>query len=248
MTLKIILLIASVVIGVAIVELFRPQSNQPNLKLLTAFSGAFLLSISFLHLLPEVFTGGHHHHHEGEALLQHDHSIGLMILLGFIFQILLEWLSSGIEHGHMHGKQFKKGIVPYSALLGLFLHAFFEGIPLFVQADDVSSRSLLLGIVVHKIPVSIVLYIMMLQLNIGKKIALIIMLIFALLAPLAAILGNSLHVALHYSNHITAFVIGIFFHISTTILFEAEQDHRFNLKKLLTIITAGIIAWFSVLH
>jgi len=31
-------------------------------------------------------------------------------------------------------------------------------------------------------------------------------------------------------------VIGIFLHVSTTILFEAEENHRYNLQKFLTIL------------
>jgi hypothetical protein len=42
-----------------------------------------------------------------------------------------------------------------------------------------------------------------------------------------------------------AFVIGIFMHISTTILFESSDVHRFNLAKLGAIIigmTLGILS------
>jgi zinc and cadmium transporter len=40
-------------------------------------------------------------------------------------------------------------------------------------------------------------------------------------------------------NRIMVIVIGIFLHISTTILFESTEDHKFNLKKLLVVL-AGI--------
>ncbi len=43
----------------------------------------------------------------------------------------------------------------------------------------------------------------------------------------------------HYFNRIMGIVIGIFLHISTTILFESTEDHKFNLKKLLVVL-AGI--------
>ncbi|MDB4280415.1 hypothetical protein N9863_02210, partial [Flavobacteriaceae bacterium] len=38
--------------------------------------------------------------------------------------------------------------------------------------------------------------------------------------------------------------IGIFLHVSTTILFESSKDHKFNLAKLSTIIAAIVIAYF----
>jgi zinc transporter ZupT len=243
---KLFLLFFSVVAGVLLVLLFKPK-NQRNLKLLVSFSGAFLLSITFLHLLPEVFESDHgHHNHQGHHT--HDHSVGLMILLGFIFQVVLEWLSSGIEHGHMHTKQTEKGLVPLSVLAGLFLHAFFEGLPLLTQSNEVSSRSLLWGIVIHNIPVSMILYIMLLKLEVKKQYIWLAMGLFAVAAPIAALLGQSIPAGFTYSKHITAFVIGIFFHISTTILFESSENHRFNLAKILIVMVAGVLAWFSVLH
>ncbi|MBR9847740.1 MAG: ZIP family metal transporter, partial [Algicola sp.] len=43
---------------------------------------------------------------------------------------------------------------------------------------------------------------------------------------------------------INAIVIGIFFHISTTILFETGDGHKFNLSKLIAIILGVGIAYF----
>lgn len=247
MIFKLLLLFFSVVAGVLLVLLFKPK-NQRNLKLLVSFSGAFLLSITFLHLLPEVFESDHALHHHDQHNHSHDHSIGLMILLGFIFQVVLEWLSSGIEHGHMHTKQAEKGLVPLSVLAGLFLHAFFEGLPLLTQSNEVSARSLLWGIVIHNIPVSMILYIMLLKLEVKKQIIWLAMGLFAAAGPIAALVGQSVAAGFTYSKHVTAFVIGIFFHISTTILFESSENHRFNLAKILIVMVAGVLAWFSVLH
>ena len=40
----------------------------------------------------------------------------------------------------------------------------------------------------------------------------------------------------HYFNRIMGVVIGIFLHISTTILFEASDDHKFNLRKTVAVL------------
>ena len=37
-------------------------------------------------------------------------------------------------------------------------------------------------------------------------------------------------------------VIGIFLHISTTILFESSADHRFNLRKMIAVLLGVAIA------
>jgi hypothetical protein len=44
-----------------------------------------------------------------------------------------------------------------------------------------------------------------------------------------------------------AFVIGIFMHISTTILFESSDIHRFNVAKLAAIVVGTGLGILSVL-
>jgi hypothetical protein len=43
-----------------------------------------------------------------------------------------------------------------------------------------------------------------------------------------------------------AVVIGIFLHISTTILFESSENHRFNLQKFVVIILGTLMALGTV--
>src|SRR3989304_4598152 len=82
-----ILLFLLVIISGFSVFLLKDESGIKN-KLLLSFSGAYLLAISFLHLIPEIFKS------------TEDNFIGIYILLGFFIQILLEYFSKGIEHGH----------------------------------------------------------------------------------------------------------------------------------------------------
>ena len=76
----IILLFVSVLAGAVIVELFRIKKGK-NIQLLLTFSGAYLLAVSVLHLIPELFTN------------QLNEKIGVFILAGFLIQILLEYFS-----------------------------------------------------------------------------------------------------------------------------------------------------------
>ena len=50
-----LLLIASVLLGVLLVLILKP--SKKSVRLLLAFSGAYLLSVAILHLLPEVYNG-----------------------------------------------------------------------------------------------------------------------------------------------------------------------------------------------
>ena len=144
----IILLFTSVILAAIIVELFKVEKTK-NINLLLTFSGAYLLSITTQHLLPEVFQSGN------------SHSTGLFILGGFLFQIILEYFSKGIEHGHYH----HNSTIPISVLISLSIHAFVEGIPLSGHLHDHAHNGLLTGIIMHKLPVSIVLLTIFLQME-----------------------------------------------------------------------------------
>ena len=43
-----------------------------------------------------------------------------------------------------------------------------------------------------------------------------------------------------------AVVVGIFFHISTVILFESTENHKFNIKKFGVIVLGFLISYLSL--
>lgn len=225
---EILVLIASVVIGV-LISRFLVIPNQ-NIKLLLAFSGAFFLGITVLEILPHVFIN---------SLETHTfHQIGLWILAGVLVQYILETISKGVEHGHvhLHGNQFPSGI-----FIGLFLHSLIEGIP--VANED--SHHFLWAIFVHNIPVSIILYqALKSKIKNNNRIFLLI-LIFALAAPVGFLLGKYTIIS-QYTNSISALVCGIFLHISTVILFEANAGHKFNIQKFVVMILGFVIALATI--
>jgi zinc and cadmium transporter len=223
------ILFLSVLAGAIIVDLFNIKKSK-NLQLLLTFSGAYLLAVSVLHLIPELFSNNP------------SNNIGIFILAGFLIQILLEYFSQGIEHGHFH----KSNAIPFSVLISLCLHALLEGMPLAGHLDDHAHNALLTGIVLHNLPVSIVLMTFFLQSNISKKKAYILILLFGLMSPLGVFAGDIFIGLANYQNEIMAIVVGIFLHISTTILFESSNGHKFSMQKVLAIIIAAVIAVLSL--
>ena len=223
------LLFASVIAGAIVVEIFKPKKGR-SIQLLLTFSGAYLLAISLLHLLPELFANNP------------TEKIGIFILGGFLIQILLEYFSQGIEHGHFH----KSNVIPFSVLISLCLHALLEGVPLGGDLQEHTHNALLYGIVLHKMPVAIVLMTFFLQSNMKKSRAYILLFLFAIMAPLGVYSGNIFGALSFYHNEILAIVIGIFLHISTTILFESTDGHRFSFTKIITIIVGTLLAILSL--
>jgi hypothetical protein len=67
--------------------------------------------------------------------------------------------------------------------------------------------------------------------------------LFALMTPLGTWSVHTFEALQQYTMEMSAFVIGIFLHVSTTILFESTEEHRFDTTKLLAIITAILLAY-----
>jgi len=222
--LNFILPIVTVLIGYVFVLVFKP-AKQKKLKLLLAFSGAFLLSITVFNFLPEVFNNNN------------SKTIGLFIMIGILLQIVLEFFSKGAEHGHVH-LIATADTFPWLLFISLSIHSVLEGMP--IEAHD----NLIYGIIIHKLPVAIILSTFFLASQLSRTKILFFLTLFALMTPLGVLLSQETDIFKIYYSEISALVIGIFLHISTIILFESSEGHKFNLTKLISIITAIVIAYF----
>lgn len=232
-----ILPLLSVLIGYAIALFLKPK-KKTNLKLLMAFSGSFLLSITVMHLLPEVYEASLHAHHDHDHGHEHSNAIGIFIMLGILFQIILEFFSKGAEHGHVHGhEEIHK--MPWLLFISLCIHALLEGFPVSHHHD------LALGIAIHHLPIAIILTSFFVNANLNKTAILLFMVAFAIMTPLGTVLSEYLPFLTAYYTEITAVVIGILFHISSTIIFESSEGHKFNLAKL-SMIAIGIVAAYFI--
>ncbi|GGH75281.1 ZIP family metal transporter [Phaeocystidibacter marisrubri] len=229
-----IIFFLSVWVGVLIAKVIRKQVKVGT-SMLLAFSGSFLFSVSVLHLIPELY--GHNH----------SHLPGLLMLAGFISQFLMDFLSRGVEHGHTHSGDVMKGILPIGIFAGLFIHAFMEGLPTFGM-NDVSLRGFVIAVALHKIPVAIVLYVLLKEASIPPIRLWLSILAFSLMAPLGSLTISVLPVLQEWTTQISAFVIGIFLHVSTTILYESSKDHKFNVRKLVVVILGALLGWLTITH
>jgi len=228
----------SVILGYLIAILIKP-SNKKNIKLLLAFSGSFLLSITVMHLLPEVYdvvlhTNHHHEDHHGHAA---GYKVGVFIMIGILFQIILEFFSKGAEHGHVHSHD-KINSMPWTLFISLCLHALLEGMPVSHHHD------LAIGIAIHHLPIAIILTSFFINAGLSKKIIFFFMIVFALMTPLGTLASEKLDFLERYYVEISSIVIGILFHISSTIIFESNENHKFNIAKISVIVLGIILAYF----
>jgi zinc transporter ZupT len=220
---KILVLFFGAFSGGMSVFLFKGD-NHKNLKLVLSFSGAYLFGITVLHLIPDAYHGN-------------DNYVGVFILIGFLFQIVLEQFSEGIEHGHMHKPNHEHVAFPLGILVSLCIHAFLEGMPL----AEGNQNQLVWGIALHHVPAAFALATVLLANHQSKGKTISFVILFAIMAPMGYFVSNALSTGgignlQQYFNRIMGVVIGIFLHISTTILFESSSDHKFTVRKLVAVL------------
>src|SRR5690606_742767 len=192
-------------------------------ELRLSFSGAYLVSVTVFELWPDVYISG-------------NDRVSIFIMMGLFWQIMHDVICKGLEQGCLHlDKNTNK--FPLLLLISLSIHSLLEGFPL------EKSDHLLTGVVVHKIPVAAILAAFLLNSNIGKTKAFLFLGLFALMTPLGSWLQANFPLINQYGVFINAVVIGIFLHVSTTILFEASKNHSFNASKLGVVIFGILLAY-----
>ncbi|MBI1306125.1 MAG: zinc/iron permease [Bacteroidetes bacterium] len=215
--------------------IIRTEKTQ-YLKLFLAFSGAFLFSITAVSIIPEVYSANT------------AWPVGYFILAGFFLQIIIDQFSKGVEHGHLHHHQHDKS--PYGIFIALSLHAFLEGMAAGGETFSESVQSsFVFGIALHEIPAAFALITILRASGVRKQFLYTWLVVYSLMTIAGSLLSQlAITISADVSNYMVymvAVVIGVFLHISTTILFENTDNHRFSRLKLVAVIIGVLIALLS---
>ncbi|HRE67800.1 MAG TPA: ZIP family metal transporter [Cyclobacteriaceae bacterium] len=246
MTLKLLVLFFTPLLAGLVVYLV-PSPKGTNFKLVLVFAGAYLFAITVTHILPDLYR------EHGDMAL-----IGLFVLAGFFLQQLLEYFTSGIEHGHIHthdhNHEHHHHHTHHQAsalvlLVALCVHAFLEGSMLAqpeVMGIGYSVNAVLLGIALHRAPAAFALMTVLASQLHSKAKAIPHLIIFSLAAPIGLLVSSYFAESKVITEtgmiYLYALVSGNFLHISTTIVFESSPEHRFNAKKLAVAIAGALLA------
>lgn len=218
--------------------------NQSLFKLVLAFSAAYLFSITIIHLLPEVYAANNFK------------LVGLFIVVGFSTQLLIENLSTGLEHGHSHHhSDVCKKHFPYGIIAGLLIHSFLEGLPVYhsevaalSHTHENSNNQLVLGLIIHNIPISFLFVALLKDHGVKWVTILFFLILFSLMAPLGFLVSYLVHTfqfmqVITYQYIADATVIGIFLYISTAIVFETSVEHKYSPSKIIAMLLGIILAY-----
>ncbi len=222
-------LILSTLIGGLSFKVF--PSLAKNLRLPLIFAGSYLFSITIIHIIPELF-----------ATSSNPSKVGLYVLLGFFIQQLLEYFSSGVEHGHVHTNHAVSLTGRVSIIVALIIHSLLEGMLLTHESplhDKHESHSLLIGIILHKMPAAFAL--MATMAGMGKR-AIYLLILFSIASPIGLLISDYVLVSEESILIMFAIVCGSFLHISTTIFVEASPNHHFGLNKILISLSGALLA------
>ncbi len=236
-----LLLVFSALIG-GLLAWKSPKWMLEHHTSLQVFSGAFLFALTVSHLIPELFAMvfGEHHYHESNADL---HTVGLFILLGYFMESIIESFSKGVEHGHLHDNSHNSK----SSLLltvSLCLHGLIDGTVLFNphehHHEGEHGTTMLIGILIHKLPVSFVLMYQLIKNETKKNKIWSFFILFVISSPVGYFLGEYVFGAsgsfYTFAVYAFALITGNFLNISTTIFVESNKGHKLFPKNRLPIL------------
>src|SRR5690606_26475950 len=119
-------------------------------------------------------------------------TIGLFVLAGFLFQLILEQFSHGIEHGHIHhsheSHETQRNVFPLGIMISLCLHALLEGMPLAARHQN----ELVFGIALHHVPAAFALGSLLIQTSLSKRRIVLLLMIFSVMTPLGFLLSKGI--------------------------------------------------------
>jgi len=197
--LSVVMLLGSYLAGS--IPLFINMSEE-KLQLVSVMGAGLLLGTALSVIIPEGMqtlnmaysqhNEDSHHSHE----VEHDHEenpvphlIGVSLVLGFLFMLIIDQVASS-RSGSRDVEGGKRGVVSWTATLGLVVHAAADGVALGAAATtnqtDVE-MIVFLAIMLHKAPASFGLVTYLLHEGLERGRVRKHLLVFSLAAPSAAI-------------------------------------------------------------
>jgi len=239
MLLNISILLFSALIGGYLAFKYR-SIEKLSFGMVLGFAGSYLLVITLVHILPELYISS-----------SNIGITGIYVVSGFFLQLLLENLTAGAEHGHVHPLDHHhdhKAGLGISLLVGMSIHALLEG-SLLAQNETVAGTSnlaIVLGIGLHKLPAAFAMLTILLCYYKDKTRPILYLFLFSLASPIGLVLSQYA-IDINLFNHLVSDVIfglvsGSFLYISTTIVFESTPGHSLKSAKLLALILGAVVA------
>ncbi len=241
----ILLFLSSFLAGISFFKFVK--LDESKYKLLLAFSGSYLFAVTVIHLLPELYHQNMNHLY-----------IGLFVLVGFFLQLVLEYFTTGVEHGHLHAHHGhhhhggSSGFLSLAMIVSISFHALLEGMLILHPShahEHGDHYSMLFGLILHKIPESFAFVFALGEYSFTRTQKVVLLIAFSLTSPVGMLFSNAVFDSGFLSENIFtalfAIVAGNFLYISTTIFFENSPNHKIKFNRLAFSILGAASAWLS---
>lgn len=209
---------------------FFKRINPTILNLLVALGAGSMLAVSLVHILTE-------------SLESSEFAI-YAFMAGFLVIYLVEELLTSRQHDHKHGDHMHEdphehyNHVALVTGIAIFIHTLFDGLGIRAGfgISNTLGYSILFGVAIHQIPVSLSLAAILQESRFRKKTQIGTLVVFAMAAPIGFYLSDMIlsHTNLLFTAIATAFAGGSLLYVSASDLLPVV--HSQSRYKYLTIL------------
>lgn len=248
-TLGIIAALANVVGGLILTSSGIYKSYKSSLKYLLALGAGFMLAVTFIEILPKSYTLWQK---TGMSLGENLVYPMSFVLIGYLLTQFFEHTIA--PHFHLGEEVHSDHIIPvssaYTAIGGLLIHTFFDGVSISAasQVDNRAGLLVFVAVFLHKFPEGFTVASMILAAGKGAKQVLFANLIVGLTTLLGVLifmfLGSNLGFLVAYALPLAA---GVSIYVAASDLIP-EVNHHGGKRPLVSICVFAGVALFFLLH
>lgn len=240
------------------IPFLRVASRITNrLEDMTSLAAGFLIAAAMLVAIPE---GIEMLNHAAEEAGNHEmdfHALGLTLLIGFMFMMMLEAFGFGhdiheehhdhsIAHGHDHVNHPTKSATP--AIIGLTVHAFIDGMVIgaaMAQQSTTLTFTIVLVVMMHKFPAAFSISAFSLHERHNRNRSKLDLLIFSAATPIAILIFWNFF--MDVSDVLLGFAVlfsaGTFLYIATVDVLPAMHVGS-RARRVAALVTFGVLIVF----
>ena len=244
--------LANIVGGLLLASSGAHRQDDRFLKYLVALGAGFMLAAIFIEIIPETFRIWTEGHAAGEASAQAVLGAMTLLLAGYLLIQLFEHTITPHFHfgAETHPESVLRPTAAYTAIGGLLIHTFFDGVSI-AAAFLVNTKVGLLvfiAILLHKLPEGFTVASIMIASGRSLRKARI-----ATLAVGLATLAGVICVALLRSTTTSIVAYALPFSAGVTLYVAAsdlipEVNHKEEKNPMVSVVVFGGVAFFYLLH
>lgn len=240
------LILLALISAAGLILFCLPRINTTLLRWLIALGAGSMLSVSLVHIFPE-------------ALAETPYAV-YTFLAGFLAIYLIEEVLTPHAHDHGHGDHSHEDPhehydhVAIVSFIAIFVHTLFDGLGIragFALSSDIG-YTILGGIAIHQIPVSLSLAAIFRGSNFHKNIQVLLITLFSLAAPIGFLISDMFltGVSLQFIGLVTAWAGGSLLYVATADLLPViHSQWRWKLGTVLIFFLGAVgmsaIKWFE---